>query len=94
MFQESNALVNQAYLQLSKYPALNNFEQPGSPASLCRSSVLGLGAPYFHFQHRWRVPRQLCWLHHPGYYSLEALFSCTKADDTTWLTLLGHFTPS
>jgi receptor expression-enhancing protein 5/6 len=76
-----------SYLQLSKYPALNNLEQQSSVPKVY--VVLGLGALYFFlifFNIAGEFLVNFAGFLIPGYYSLEALFSQGKADDTHWLT--------
>ncbi|EHL01684.1 putative protein yop1 [Glarea lozoyensis 74030] len=73
--------------ELSKYPVINNFEKQTSiPKSY---AVLGLAASYFFFIF-FNIGGQLltnfAGFVIPGYYSLEALFSAGRADDTQWLT--------
>jgi len=73
--------------QLSKYPLLNDFErQSGVPKV---GAVLGLGAVYallvfLNVGSGFLV--NIVGFAIPGYYSLEALFSSSKTDDTQWLT--------
>ena len=79
--------------QLSKYPVLNNLEKQTSIPKAY--AVLGLVATYFFFIF-FNIGGQLltnfAGFVIPGYYSLEALFSAGKADDTQWLTVWpGYF---
>ncbi|CAG5175967.1 uncharacterized protein ALTATR162_LOCUS8259 [Alternaria atra] len=60
--------------QLSKYPALNNFEKQTSVPKVYM--ILGLA----------EFLVNIAGFIIPGYYSLEALFSASKVDDTQWLT--------
>jgi receptor expression-enhancing protein 5/6 len=74
--------------KLSKYPFINNLEKQTSvPKSY---AVLGLAASYFFFIF-FNIGGQLltnfAGFVIPGYYSLEALFSSGRADDTQWLTV-------
>jgi len=73
--------------ELSKYPFLNNLEKQTSVPKVY--VVLGLVATYFFFVF-FNLGGQLltnfAGFVIPGYYSLEALFSVGKADDTQWLT--------
>ena len=78
-------------VKLSKYPVINNFERQTSiPKSY---AVLGLAASYFFFIF-FNIGGQLltnfAGFVIPGYYSLEALFSAGRADDTQWLTVSHH----
>lgn len=69
--------------QLSKYPVLQNFEQQTSVPKVY--VVLGLGALYFFlifFNIAGEFLVNTAGFILPGYYSLEALFSTSKADDT------------
>ncbi|KOS18040.1 Protein yop-1 [Escovopsis weberi] len=73
--------------ELSKYPALNNLEkQLGFPKVY---AVVGAGALYF-FLIILNIGGQLltniAGFVIPGYYSVGALFSKGKEDDTQWLT--------
>ncbi|CAD0087402.1 unnamed protein product [Aureobasidium vineae] len=87
-FQErAQSHISQLDKELSKYPALNNFEQQSSVPKVY--VVLGLGALYFFlifFNIAGEFLVNFAGFIIPGYYSLEALFSQTKADDTHWLT--------
>jgi len=73
--------------ELSKYPVLNNLEKQTSVPKVY--AFLGLLATYFFFIF-FNIGGQLltnfAGFVIPGYYSLEALFSVGKADDTQWLT--------
>ncbi|KAJ4407856.1 ER membrane protein DP1/Yop1 [Gnomoniopsis sp. IMI 355080] len=73
--------------ELSKYPALNNIEkQAGVPKTY---AVIGLATLYFFFivfNLAGQLLTNLAGFVIPGYYSLEALFSTSKTDDTQWLT--------
>ena len=77
-------------LQLSKYPALNNLERQTSIPKAY--AVLGLGALYFFlivFNLGGQLLTNIAGFVIPGYYSLGALFTSNKADDTQWLTVSG-----
>ncbi|KAM3437463.1 hypothetical protein MY1884_002189 [Beauveria asiatica] len=73
--------------ELSKYPALNNLErQAGVPKAY---AVIGVGALYFFliiFNLGGQLLTNFAGFVIPGYYSLAALFTDTKDDDTQWLT--------
>jgi receptor expression-enhancing protein 5/6 len=74
--------------QLSKYPTLNNLEKQTSVPKVY--AFLGLGAFYFFFiffNIAGQFLTNVAGFVIPGYYSLEALFSVGKADDTQWLTV-------
>jgi receptor expression-enhancing protein 5/6 len=75
-------------VKLSKYPIITNLEQQTSvPKTYV---VLGLAASYFFFIF-FNIGGQLltnfAGFVIPGYYSLEALFTPGRADDTQWLTV-------
>lgn len=80
-------LVSQLDKELSKYPALNNLEkQTGAPKVYV---VLGLGFVYFFMiflNYGGQLLTNLAGFLIPGYYSLNAIFTLTKVDDTQWLT--------
>jgi receptor expression-enhancing protein 5/6 len=73
--------------ELSKYPVLNNFEKSTSvPKSY---AVIGSVVLYFFFivfNLGGQFLTNLAGFALPGYYSLDALFSASKTDDTQWLT--------
>jgi hypothetical protein len=79
--------------QLSKYPALNNFEKQTSVPKVYM--ILGLAGLYFFlifFNIAGEFLVNIAGFIIPGYYSLEALFSASKVDDTQWLTVrIPHF---
>lgn len=78
--------------ELSKYPALNNFESQTSVPKVY--VVLGLGALYFFlvfFNIAGEFLVNTAGFAIPAYYSLEALFSSGKSDDTQWLTVSLEF---
>ncbi|EMR63545.1 putative protein yop-1 protein [Eutypa lata UCREL1] len=73
--------------ELSKYPALNNIEKQTSVPKVY--AVLGAGALYFFFivfNLGGQLLTNLAGFVVPGYYSMQALFSASKVDDTQWLT--------
>ena len=73
---------------MSKYPALQNFEQQTSVPKVY--VVLGLGALYFFFVF-FNIGGEFlvntAGFALPAYFSLEALFSATPTDDYQWLTV-------
>lgn len=76
--------------QLSKYHAFNQFESQTSVPKVY--IVLGLAGLYFFlifFNIAGEFLVNLAGFAIPGYYSLEALFSVSKSDDTQWLTVRG-----
>lgn len=75
-------------LQLSKYPALQNLEKQTSVPKTY--AVIGLITLYFFFivfNLGGQLLTNFAGFVIPGYYSLEALFSSNKVDDTQWLTV-------
>lgn len=79
---------------MSKYPALNNLEkQAGVPKAY---AVIGVVALYFFliiFNLGGQLLTNFAGFVIPGYYSLAALFTDTKDDDTQWLTVCASPTP-
>lgn len=73
--------------ELSKYPALNNLEKTsGVPKAY---AAIGVGALYFFliiFNLGGQLLTNFAGFVIPGYYSLAALFTAHKEDDTQWLT--------
>ncbi|KAL8909619.1 MAG: hypothetical protein Q9207_000117 [Kuettlingeria erythrocarpa] len=79
--------IGQIDKELSKYPALNNFEKQTSVPKVY--AFLGIAGIYFFlvfFNIAGEFLVNFAGFIIPGYYSLEALFSTGKADDTQWLT--------
>lgn len=79
--------VSQVDKELSKYPVLNNLEKQTSVPKAY--GVLGLGALYFFliiFNLGGQLLTNIAGFVIPGYFSLAALFTANKADDTQWLT--------
>ncbi|KAI1801634.1 TB2/DP1, HVA22 family-domain-containing protein [Daldinia bambusicola] len=73
--------------ELSKYPALNNLEkQFGVPKVYAVLGVASLYLFFIIFNLGGQLLTNFAGFVVPGYYSLAALFSATKADDTQWLT--------
>ena len=73
---------------MSKYPQLQQFEQQTNVPKVY--VVLGLGALYFFlifFNIAGEFLVNTAGFVIPAYYSLQALFSASKADDTQWLTV-------
>lgn len=73
--------------ELAKYPVLNNLEKSTSVPKAY--AVIGLGALYFFFivfNLGGQLLTNFAGFVIPGYYSLDALFTTNKADDTQWLT--------
>ncbi len=74
--------------QLSKYPTLNNLEKTTSVPKVY--AVIGLVVLYFSFiffNFGGQLLTNFAGFVIPGYYSLDALFTATKADDKQWLTV-------
>jgi receptor expression-enhancing protein 5/6 len=74
--------------ELSKYPQLQQFEQSTSVPKVY--VVLGLGALYFFlvfFNIAGEFLVNTAGFALPAYWSLEAIFTIGKADDTQWLTV-------
>jgi len=73
--------------ELSKIPAINNLEkQTGVPKSY---AVIGVAALYFFliiFNLGGQLLTNLAGFVIPAHYSLNALFTADKSDDTQWLT--------
>ncbi|KAI1761349.1 TB2/DP1, HVA22 family-domain-containing protein [Hypoxylon sp. FL1150] len=79
--------VSQLDRELSKYPTLTNLEKQTSVPKVY--AVIGLATLYFFFivfNLGGQLLTNFAGFVIPGYYSLAALFSTTKADDTQWLT--------
>ncbi|KAH7033432.1 TB2/DP1, HVA22 family-domain-containing protein [Microdochium trichocladiopsis] len=79
--------VSQLDKELSKYPALNNLEKQTSVPKVY--GVIGLASLYFFFiifNLGGQFLTNLAGFVVPAYYSLSALFTVNKADDTQWLT--------
>ena len=74
--------------QLSQYPQLNQLEAQTSVPKVY--VVLGLGAIYFFlifFNIAGEFLVNTAGFAIPAYYSLNALFTSGKTDDTQWLTV-------
>ncbi|XXH00598.1 Aspartate kinase fub3 [Hypoxylon texense] len=79
--------VSQLDRELSKYPTLTNLEKQTSVPKVY--AVIGLATLYFFFivfNLGGQLLTNFAGFVIPGYYSMSALFSTTKADDTQWLT--------
>jgi len=87
-FQErTQTHINQIDKELSKYPLLNELEKQTSVPKVY--AFLGLATVYFFlvfFNIAGEFLVNVAGFAIPGYYSLEALFSVSKVDDTQWLT--------
>ncbi|TLS27351.1 hypothetical protein PpBr36_04477 [Pyricularia pennisetigena] len=79
--------IGQLDRELSKYPALNNLERTtGVPKAY---AVVGVAVLYFFlivFNLGGQLLTNIAGFGIPAYYSLDALFSANKEDDTQWLT--------
>ncbi|GKT58936.1 protein YOP-1 [Colletotrichum tofieldiae] len=72
---------------LSKYPALNNIEKSTNVPKAY--AVIGVASLYFFliiFNLGGQLLTNFAGFVIPGYYSLNALFTANKQDDTQWLT--------
>jgi len=79
--------ISQIDKELSKYPALNNFEkQTNVPKVYVFLGLVGLYFFLVFFNIGGEFLVNFAGFILPGYYSLEALFSTSKVDDTQWLT--------
>ncbi|MCJ1337468.1 ER membrane protein DP1/Yop1 [Bachmanniomyces sp. S44760] len=79
--------IGQLDKELSKFPMLNEFEKQSSVPKVY--AFLGLAGIYFFlifFNIGGEFLVNIAGFALPGYYSLDALFSPGKADDTQWLT--------
>ncbi|CAI6333478.1 unnamed protein product [Periconia digitata] len=85
--ERAQAQLSQLEKELSKYPALNNFEKQTSVPKTY--AILGVAGLYFFlvfFNIAGAFLVNIAGFAIPGYYSLAALFSSSKVDDTQWLT--------
>lgn len=75
-------------LQLSKYPALQNLEkQTNVPKTYAVIGAITLYFFFIVFNLGGQLLTNLAGFAIPGYYSVNALFTTNKADDTQWLTV-------
>ncbi|EKG09883.1 TB2/DP1/HVA22-related protein [Macrophomina phaseolina MS6] len=92
-FQEkAQHQISQLDKELSKYPALVNLEKQTNVPKVY--AILGVGAVYFFlifFNIAGEFLVNVVGFALPGYYSLDALFSASKVDDTQWLTYWVSF---
>ncbi|KAK2602168.1 hypothetical protein N8I77_008722 [Diaporthe amygdali] len=73
--------------ELSKYPALQNLEkQAGVPKTYAVIGAITLYFFFIVFNLGGQLLTNLAGFAIPGYYSLNALFTASQADDTQWLT--------
>lgn len=73
--------------ELSKYPLLNNFERQTSvPKVYAFLGVVGIYFFLVFFNIAGEFLVNLAGFGIPAYYSLNALFTVSKTDDTQWLT--------
>lgn len=83
----AQAQLSQLDKELSKYPALINLEKQTTVPKVY--VVLGLAGLYFFlifFNIAGEFLVNFAGFIIPGFYSLQALFSASKVDDTQWLT--------
>ncbi|MCJ1361502.1 ER membrane protein DP1/Yop1 [Acarospora aff. strigata] len=79
--------IGQIDKELSKYPALNNLEKQTSvPKVYVFLGLLGIYFFLIFFNIAGEFLVNVAGFIIPGYYSLDALFSAGKTDDTQWLT--------
>ena len=72
---------------MSKYPVVNNFEKQTSvPKVYAFLGIIGFYFFFIFFNIAGSFLTNLAGFIIPGYYSLDALFSVSKTDDTQWLT--------
>ncbi|KZL82039.1 hva22 family tb2 dp1 protein, partial [Colletotrichum incanum] len=79
--------IGQLDRELSKYPALNNIEKSTNVPKAY--AVIGVASLYFFliiFNLGGQLLTNFAGFVIPGYYSLNALFTANKQDDTQWLT--------
>jgi len=79
--------VSQLDKELSKYPSFNNLEKQTNVPKVY--VVMGIGVVYFFLiflNYGGQLLTNLAGFIVPGYYSLNALFTASKVDDTQWLT--------
>lgn len=73
--------------ELSKYPVLNNLEKTTTvPKAYAALGVVALYLFFIIFNLGGQLLTNFAGFVIPGYFSLEALFTTTKEDDTQWLT--------
>ncbi|OMP89166.1 Protein yop1 [Diplodia seriata] len=93
-FQEkAQHQISQLDKELSKYPALVNLEKQTNVPKVY--AILGVGAIYFFlifFNIAGEFLVNVIGFALPGYYSLDALFSTTKVDDTQYWVVFAFFT--
>jgi len=80
-------VVSQLDKELSKYPALVNLEKQTNVPKVY--VIGGLGFVYFFLiflNYGGQLLTNLAGFIIPGYYSMNALFTISKVDDTQWLT--------
>ncbi|KAF1915627.1 TB2/DP1, HVA22 family-domain-containing protein [Ampelomyces quisqualis] len=85
--ERAQQTLSQIDKELSKYPALNSFEKQTSVPKVY--AVLGLAGLYFFlifFNIAGEFLVNIAGFIIPSYYSLNALFTASKVDDTQWLT--------
>jgi receptor expression-enhancing protein 5/6 len=79
--------VNQLDRELSKYPILNNLEKTTNvPKAYAVAGFVGFYFLLVVFNLGGQLLTNLAGFVIPGYYSLDALFTNERTDDTQWLT--------
>jgi receptor expression-enhancing protein 5/6 len=84
LYREPNKVMQ----QLAKYPALVNLEKQTSVPKAY--AVLGVVTLYFFliiFNLGGQLLTNIAGFAIPGYYSMEALLTTSKSDDSQWLTV-------
>ncbi|CAK7197688.1 ER membrane protein DP1/Yop1 [Sporothrix eucalyptigena] len=79
--------LKQLDAELSKYPVLNNLEKNTNvPKSYAALGLVALYLFFIIFNLGGQLLTNFAGFVIPGYFSLEALFTPSKTDDTQWLT--------
>lgn len=82
-----NHYVSQLDKELAKYPLLVNLEkQTGAPKAYVVGGLVGFYFLLVAFNFGGQTLTNLAGFIIPGYYSLSALFSNAKVEDTQWIT--------
>jgi len=87
-FQDkAQGYIAQIDKELSKYPTLNNLEKQTSiPKVYAFLGLIAIYVFFIFFNYGGQFLTNVAGFVIPGYYSMEALFSVSKTDDTRWLT--------
>lgn len=85
--ERAQQYIGQLDRELSRYPALANLEkQTGVPKTYATIGLVTLYFFFIVFNLGGQLLTNFAGFIIPGYYSLEALFTTSKHDDTQWLT--------